>query len=80
MTDKMFWGGIDYTNPTFTAAAQCVPAPDSWGTMTIGGPREPARVRAEIVACARTMECLRAELAALERHADSAGGSDNGRS
>ena len=70
MTDRLqvgFWAGIDYSDPRFAAAAPCAPAPGSWGTMTIGGPREPARVRAEIESCERTLECLRAELAALEK-------------
>jgi hypothetical protein len=59
-----FWSGIDYSNPRFTAAAAAVPSP-GFVVGTIGGPRLRDRVLAETAACERTLESLRAELAAM---------------
>lgn len=66
MSEKLtigFWAGIDYSDPRFTAAAAL--AITAYETMSFGGPRKRERVLAEIEACERTLEGLRAELAGL---------------
>lgn len=59
----------NYGDPRFTAAAQG-PAPGSFQTITIGGPRSRERVLAEIEACERTLATLRVELAMQPDPAD----------